>query len=56
MVALRIDPSVADPNDVETLQDLIIGALDDAAENMRDTVKAILGPLAAASGQPQPES
>ena len=40
----------------ETLQDLIIGALDDAAENMRDTVKTILGPLAAAGGRPLPES
>jgi hypothetical protein len=53
VVAVRIDPSVVDPNDVETLQDLIIGALDDAAENMRETVKTILGPLAAATGQPQ---
>jgi len=47
---------VVDPSDVETLQDLIIGALDDAAENMRETVKTILGPLAAATGQPQPGS
>jgi DNA-binding YbaB/EbfC family protein len=56
VVAVRIDPSVVDPNDVETLQDLVIGALDDAAENMRDTVKTILGPLAAATGQSLPES
>jgi DNA-binding YbaB/EbfC family protein len=56
VVAVRIDPSVVDPSDVETLQDLIIGALDDAAENMRETVKTILGPLAAATGQPQPGS
>jgi DNA-binding protein YbaB len=45
-----------DPADVETLQDLFIGALDDAAENMRDTVTTILGPLAAAGGRPLPES
>ena len=56
VVAVRVDPSVVDPADVETLQDLIIGALDNAAENMRDTVKTILGPLAAASGRPLPES
>ena len=56
VVAVRIDPSVVDPNDVETLQDLVIGALDDAAENMRDTVKTILGPLATASGQSLPGS
>ncbi|MEI7545148.1 MAG: YbaB/EbfC family nucleoid-associated protein [Mycobacteriaceae bacterium] len=56
VVSVRIDPSVVDPSDVETLQDLIVGALDDAAENMRETVKTILGPLAGAGGQPQPES
>jgi len=56
VIAVHVDPSVVDPADVETLQDLIIGALDDAAETMRETVKSILGPLAAAGGQPLPES
>ncbi len=56
VVALRIDPQVVDPNDVDTLQDLVVGALQNAAENMRDTVKTILGPVAAASGRPVPES
>ena len=56
MVSVRIDPQVVDPNDVETLRDLVVGALQDAAQNMRETVKAILGPVAAASGRPLPES
>jgi DNA-binding YbaB/EbfC family protein len=56
VVSVRIDPQVVDPNDVETLQDLVVGALQDAAQNMRETVKAILGPVAAASGRPLPES
>jgi DNA-binding YbaB/EbfC family protein len=56
VVSVRVDPSVVDPADVETLQDLIIGAFDNAAENMRETVKTILGPLAAAGGRPLPES
>lgn len=51
--SVRIDPQVVDPNDVETLQDLIVGALADAAENMRETVKTILGPLAAVGQPPQ---
>ena len=38
------------------LQDLVVGALQNAGENMRDTVKTILGPVAAASGRPMPES
>ena len=56
VVAVRIDPQVVDPNDVETLQDLVVGALQDAAANMRETVKTILGPVAAASGRPMPGS
>ncbi len=54
VVGVHIDPSVVDPNDVDTLQDLIVGALADAAENMRETVKGILGPLAAIAEQGRP--
>ena len=57
ILGIRIDPQVVNPNDVETLQDLIVGALTNAAENMRENVKEILGPLAAAAEQQQfPES
>jgi len=56
VTAVRIDPAVVDPNDVETLQDLVVGALTNAAENMKETVKTILGPLAAAARPPQPGS
>lgn len=51
VVAVTIDPTVVDPNDVETLQDLIIGAVADASDNMRGKVAEILGPLAAAAQQ-----
>jgi len=51
VVAVTIDPSVVDPNDVETLQDLIIGAVADASDNMRQRVADILGPLAAVAQQ-----
>ena len=53
ILGIRIDPQVVDPNDVETLQDLVVGAMTNAAENMRETVKVILGPLAAAAEQQQ---
>jgi len=56
VLGIQIDPQVVDPNDVETLQDLILAALTSAAENMRDVVKQVLGPMAAASGRPLPES
>src|SRR6201995_1239838 len=32
--ALKIDPKVVDPDDVETLQDLIVGALADASRQV----------------------
>ena len=43
VLGIHIDPQVVNPDDVETLQDLIVGALTNAAENMRETVKEILG-------------
>lgn len=54
VLGIRIDPQVVDPNDVETLEDLVVGALTNAAENMRESVKEILGPLSAAAEQQQP--
>ena len=55
VLGIWIDPSVVNPDDVETLQDLILAALVNSAELMRDEVKGVLGPLAAESGQPLPE-
>jgi len=46
VTAVQIDPKVVDPDDVETLQDLIVGALADAANEMTELVKGYLGPLA----------
>ena len=48
---IRIDPQVVNPDDVETLQDLVVGALTNAAENMRESVQRILGALAAEAQQ-----
>lgn len=46
LLALTIDPSVVDPSDVETLQDLVIGAIADANESARNLAAESLGPLA----------
>ncbi|MEY8566961.1 YbaB/EbfC family nucleoid-associated protein [Corynebacterium sp.] len=43
--SLSIDPSVVDPEDVETLQDLIIGAYQDAGENLKSLSNEKMGPL-----------
>lgn len=55
VLGIRIEPAVVDPGDVETLQNAVLGAITSAAENMRETVKQILAPLAAAAqAQQQP--
>jgi DNA-binding YbaB/EbfC family protein len=46
VVAVAIDPKVVDPNDVETLQDLIVGALADASKQVSAMAQQKLGPLA----------
>ena len=47
---VRIDPKVVDPDDVETLQDLIVGALADAADNAAQAQADKMGPLAGGLG------
>ena len=52
VTAVGIDPSVVNPGDVETLQDLIVGAFEDATREMAEMVKLHLGPLAQQHSQP----
>lgn len=46
IVGVRIDPKVVDPNDVETLQDLVVGAIADASRQFTILAQTHLGPLA----------
>lgn len=50
VVAVSIDPKVIDPSDPETLQDLIVGALADAAKQVTILAQSRLGPLAGGLG------
>jgi DNA-binding YbaB/EbfC family protein len=50
VVAVSIDPKVVDPDDVETLQDLIVGALEDASKQVATLAQSRLGPLAGGLG------
>jgi nucleoid-associated protein EbfC len=50
VVAVAIDPKVVDPDDVETLQDLIVGALTDASKQVTILAQTRLGPLAGGLG------
>ena len=51
VMGVSIDPKVVDPDDVETLQDLIVGALADAARQVTMLAQERLGPLAGGMGE-----
>lgn len=44
--SVKIDPKVVDPEDVETLQDLVAGALADAVGRAQELQQQKMGPLA----------
>jgi nucleoid-associated protein EbfC len=48
--SVRIDPKVVDPEDVDTLQDLLVGALQDAARAAQQMQAEKMGPLAGGLG------
>ena len=50
VIAVRIDPKVVDPQDVETLQDLVVGAIADASKQVTILAHDRLGPLAGGMG------
>ncbi len=52
VVAVAIDPKVVDPEDVETLQDLIVGAMADASRQVTTMAQERLGSLAGGMGGP----
>jgi nucleoid-associated protein EbfC len=48
--SMTIDPSVVDPDDVETLQDLVVAAVRDASHNAQELASQRMGPLAQGLG------
>ena len=50
VVSLRIDPSVVDPDDVETLEDLVVAAITDATRVAGDLQAEKMGPLTGGMG------
>jgi DNA-binding YbaB/EbfC family protein len=50
VVSVAIDPKVVDPDDIETLQDLVVGALADASKQVTILAQGRLGPLAGGLG------
>jgi nucleoid-associated protein EbfC len=56
VVAVTIDPKIVDPSDIETLQDLIVGAMGDASRQVTKMAQERLGALAGAMAPPSPAS
>ncbi|MDQ1704356.1 MAG: nucleoid-associated protein EbfC [Frankiaceae bacterium] len=50
--ALSIDPSAVDPTDVETLQDLVVAAVRDAARVAAEITQDKMGPLTGGLSMP----
>jgi nucleoid-associated protein EbfC len=48
--AIKIDPKAVDPDDVETLEDLVVAALHNAAAAARELTEQKMGPLTAGLG------
>ncbi|SDN32075.1 hypothetical protein SAMN04489726_6040 [Allokutzneria albata] len=48
--ALTIDPKVIDPDDPETLADLVVAAVRDASTNAQELAQRAMGPLAGGLG------
>jgi DNA-binding YbaB/EbfC family protein len=50
--SVTIDPKVVDPDDVETLEDLIMGAMTEAHQALQELTQQKMGPLASTLGGP----
>ena len=50
LVSLTIDPSVVDPEDVETLTDLVVAAVRDASRAAQDMAAEKMGPVTGGLG------
>src|SRR3712207_8670457 len=48
--SVRIDPKAVDPDDVETLEDLVVAALHAGAEEVRKLTDAKMGPATGGMG------
>jgi len=52
LVSLELAPAAVDPDDVETLQDLVVAAVRDAAREANGTAQRVMGPLTGGMGIP----
>jgi nucleoid-associated protein EbfC len=50
VTGIKIDPRAVDPDDIETLEDLVLAALNNAAEQTQALAEQTMGPMASGLG------
>jgi len=50
VLSVKIDPEAVDPDDVESLEDLVVAAIRDAATNAQELQQTTMGPLTGGLG------
>ena len=50
VVSLKIKPEAVDPDDIESLEDLVVAAIRDASANAQELQSQAMGPLAGGLG------
>ena len=50
VLSVKIDPSAVDADDIESLEDLVVAAIRDAATNASELQQSAMGPLAGGLG------
>ncbi len=50
VLSVKIDPQAVDPDDVETLEDLVVAAIRDAAGNAQELQESTMAPLSGGLG------
>ena len=50
VLSVKIKPEAVDPDDVESLEDLVVAAIRDAASNAQELQQTTMGPLAGGLG------
>ena len=50
VVSVKIDPKVVDPDDVESLEDLVVAAIRDGVSQAQELQQSTMGPLAGGLG------
>jgi DNA-binding YbaB/EbfC family protein len=50
VVSVKIDPKAVDPDDVETLEDLVVAAMHNASDGVRALTEEKMGPLTSGLG------